>query len=155
MLLAVSSFLIFLLLVIFSKKHLSKLEMYTSSIFAIVLDFVVDYLLEFKYHLYGYFRIYKADYEDFIVILGIYPLIDILYLNYFPFKKSRIVQVLYVIGWSCFSIFYEWLAVRSELFYYNGWKLIYSVPIYPILFLILLGKFWFINYLKRKEFIQK
>ncbi|GGE56588.1 hypothetical protein GCM10011391_39370 [Pullulanibacillus camelliae] len=151
MILAVATLISAFVLVILSKKRISQLEMFTSAVFAVVLDFIVDYLLEFRYHLYGYFKTFSADYEDLIVILGIYPLIDILFLNYYPIGKSIHKRVGYILGWSAFSVVYEWVAVQTHLFYYNGWKLIYSVPIYPLLFLILIGQFLFIKRLKAMD----
>ncbi|MFC7395269.1 CBO0543 family protein [Scopulibacillus cellulosilyticus] len=142
MVLAIASLIVFIILVAISKKRITKVDLYTTSLFAVILSYTVDFILGGKYQLYGYFKP-GVTYSDFIVILGIYPAINMLFLNYFPFKKRVWLKAVYIILWSLFAIGYEWLAVKAGLFYHSGWKLWYSVPIYPILYLILLGNLKF------------
>ncbi|MGC4379373.1 CBO0543 family protein [Fictibacillus sp. Mic-4] len=138
MILAIISILVFNAIAFFPEKRMNKLEIYSTSIFAVILAFSVDYILEVTFHLYGYFQ-KKAQYTDLLVTLGIYPAIDIIFLNFFPSTRRFVTKTLYIAGWSAFALFYEWLSVKLGLFYYNGWKWIYSVPIYPFLYLLLLG----------------
>ncbi|TCP22686.1 hypothetical protein EV207_13428 [Scopulibacillus darangshiensis] len=150
---AIISALVFLFFVIMAKKRMTRIEMYSTSLFAIILTYTVDQILGEQYHLYGYFH-EQAEYKDFIVILGIYPAINILFLNYFPFHKKITFKILYFILWSAFALFYEWLSVKLGLFFYHGWKLWYSAPIYPILYLLLIANLMFtrkINKTNNKE----
>ncbi|KRE72934.1 hypothetical protein [Paenibacillus sp. Soil750] len=68
-------------------------------------------------------------------------------------KKHRKRLVLYLAGWTAFAVFFEWLHVLNGFFVYTGWKLYYSIPLYPISALILLRIYHFIenNYPLRKK----
>jgi hypothetical protein len=125
-------------------RKLSRRDNYTAILFSLLLQFIVDIYLDLKYDLYGYFR-KGPDYEAVLAILGIYPAITVTFLNLFPYEKGRGTQALYILVWTAFSASYEWVAEKTDLFYYNGWKLIYSVPIYPILLGILLLHYRFIR----------
>jgi hypothetical protein len=43
----------------------------------------------------------------------------------------------YVLGWTIYSVMYEWIFVESGLMYYNGWKLWYSALCYPFIIIVL------------------
>ncbi|MGD6966187.1 CBO0543 family protein [Rossellomorea vietnamensis] len=121
-------------------KKLSRLEMYACSIFSIYLALAADSILGGMYHLYAYFKpgVELIDYAA----IGIYPAISILFLNLFPFTRPFLWKCSYIMGWTVFSLFYEWSAANfSSLFLYTGWKIGFSVPIYPLLFVIQLLNF--------------
>jgi hypothetical protein len=100
--------------------------------------------------LYHYFKD-EVESIDLVTIFGIYPAINILFLNYFPLQKAMIYKTVYVLGWSGFAICYEWVAVQTEFFNYSGWKLLYSVPIYPVLYIILIYNLKFVRWLSNKN----
>ncbi|WP_374703445.1 CBO0543 family protein [Bacillus sp. Marseille-P3661] len=111
--------------------------MYTTSLFSTVLQLITDIYLEFKYRLYWYFSP-GVDSETLWFVFWIYPAVNIIFLNFYPTRKGTLKKKLfYTIGWSGFAIVYEWVAVQVGIFQYNGWKLVYSIPIYPLLFLLL------------------
>lgn len=139
------SVLAFSLIVYYMPKHLTKLEMYATSLFAAVLQLLTDTFLEFKYDLYGYFT-EGVDWITLWVIFIVYPCVNIIFLNFFPSQGKLSDKGLYIIAWSAFAVVYEWIAVHTEYFYYNEWELLYSVPIYPVLYFLL-----FLNW----RFIQK
>ncbi|MDQ0245778.1 hypothetical protein J2S09_003356 [Bacillus fengqiuensis] len=112
------SVLAFSLIVYFMPKHLTKLEMYSTSLFAAVLQLLTDIFLEFKYHLYGYFT-EGVDWITLWVVFIVYPCVNIIFLNFFPSQGKFSDKGLYIAAWSAFSVAYEWIAVRTELFYYN------------------------------------
>ncbi|MGM0854919.1 MAG: hypothetical protein ACQEWI_20305 [Bacillota bacterium] len=57
-----------------------------------------------------------------------------------------IIKGMYILGWTLFALSYVFVAARySTFFQYIGWRLIYSVPIYPMLYMILLYNFRFVN----------
>ncbi|RIX60083.1 hypothetical protein D3P08_00370 [Paenibacillus nanensis] len=75
-----------------------------------------------------------------------YEWFDILsYLMYSPFgylfiygverlRINGITVIGYIALWTCFSILVEWLGEEVGLFHYkNGYKLLYSIPIYLVL----------------------
>jgi hypothetical protein len=131
---------------IISKKRITKIEIYTTSLFALTLSAIADVFLDLKYELYHYFK-EDVEYVDLVAIFGIYPAINILFLNYFPFQKTLRIKIIYILGWTIFAICYEWVAVHTEFFNYSGWKLLYSIPIYPLLYIILFYNLKFVRWL--------
>ncbi|MGM0846253.1 MAG: CBO0543 family protein [Bacillota bacterium] len=128
-------------------KRLTRLEMYLCSIFSIYLALFADSILGGMYKLYAYFKP-GVELIDFAAAIGIYPAVAILFLNLFPFGKPFKWKLLYIFAWTVFSLFYEWAAASySSLFLYTGWKLGYSVPIYPVLFVIQLLNYKFVKHL--------
>ena len=126
---------VFFTVIIFIPKHMSWLEIYTTTWFALSFEFILNILLSLKFDLYGYFS-KGVDLEGFIVILGLYPTYNVIFLNFFP-KSNRWKQTLYILGHSLFVTCYEYAILHTEAFYYNGWKLWYSALCYPVIFLVL------------------
>jgi hypothetical protein len=138
------SMVIFGIIIWFMPKRISLLEMYTTSLFSTVLQLITDIYLEFKYRLYWYFSP-GVDYITLFVVFWIYPAVNIMFLNFYPQHKNRISKTLYILGWSAFALAYEWVATQTGLFHHNGWNLLYSIPIYPLLYLLLLFNWELIN----------
>ncbi|OLS39306.1 hypothetical protein BTR25_12740 [Bacillus sp. MRMR6] len=131
-------------------KRISYMEMYTTSMFSTVLQLITDIYLEFKYRLYWYFSP-GIDNLTLWYVFFIYPAVNIIFLNFYPRLATLSKQILYILGWSAFALAYEWIAVQTEVFQYNGWKLWYSMLIYPLLYLLLLFNWLIIKTLKNKE----
>jgi len=130
------SVIIFGLVIYFMPKRISYFEMYTTALFSTVLQLITDIYLEFKYNFYWYFSP-GVDYITLWVVFWIYPSVNIIFLNFYPTNKKFSTSVYYILGWTLFALVYEWFAVNSSLFQYNGWKLWYSALIYPFLYLLL------------------
>ncbi|MFS0672100.1 CBO0543 family protein [Ornithinibacillus sp. 179-J 7C1 HS] len=144
MIFLVSSILITLAVFIMMPKNLTYVEIYTTSLFAIVFQLLTDIHLEFKYNLYGYFE-EGVDYKTLLVIFFIYPLFSSIYLNHFPYHRKKLIKLLYIIAWTIFSLCFEYSSVLTGVFYYNNWKLGYSALIYPIVYLMIYGNLIFIR----------
>ncbi|WP_188385120.1 CBO0543 family protein [Ornithinibacillus halotolerans] len=144
MIFAIISAFIFLTIAFVIKKRIYVVELYTTSLFAMVFQLLVDNILEFKYDFYGYFE-KGVDYETFIVILLIYPPLNIIFLNYFPLNKKLLTKCLYILGWCVFSVLYEYLSVKIGFFYYEKWSIWYSAIIYPFVYGLLLVNFFSIR----------
>jgi hypothetical protein len=118
-------------------KRLSSIELYTTNLFALLLGINVDMILNFKYHLYGYFGKgfqwlgYVGEFLYFIPV-------SVLFLNYYPLKGTNRTKLLYILAWSFVSVNIEFLIEKTHFFNYTGWKLWYSACLYPIIFLILI-----------------
>jgi hypothetical protein len=73
-------------------------------------------------------------YEIFdLALYGVYPAFGYLFIyiyDYFQWKGLKLV--LYFIVWSLFSAGLEFLLVKLHVFVYEGWKIIYSLPIYIV-----------------------
>jgi len=138
---------LFNLIAFFIPKTLTKLEIYTTSLFSLILSGTADLFLDAKFNLYHYFH-ESLQLIDYITMIGIYPAINIIFLNLYPKKKNYKAKILYFIIWSLFATIYEYIAKETSLFSHHGWKIWYSAVIYPILFYILLLNLKFIRKLK-------
>ncbi|WP_175987674.1 CBO0543 family protein [Bacillus sp. Marseille-Q1617] len=143
--------LVLIVLVLKVKKRLSPVQMYVTSIFSVYLALFADSVLGGMYELYSYFKP-GVQGIDFVGAIVIYPAINILFLSKFPVGKSFRSKTFYLIGWSLFAIGYEYIASEySSFFNYSGWQLIYSVPIYPALYLILVWNLRLVEKLEMKD----
>jgi hypothetical protein len=125
-----------LIVIFFVPKRLSKLELYTSSLFAAFLGTIADVYLDVKFDWYGFFN-KGADWHYIPILLFVYPAANILLLNFYPEHKRFTYKVLYILGFSCITLIFEYISLHTEIFYYNEWKLWYSAICYPFLYLIL------------------
>jgi hypothetical protein len=117
-------------------KRLSKIELYTTSLFALIFGINVDMILNFKYHLYGYFG-EGFQWLGFVGEFLYFIPVNILFLNYYPFSGTNQKKLFYILAWTAGSSIVEFLVERTHFFNYTGWKLWYSICIYPFVFLIL------------------
>ncbi|WP_408009736.1 hypothetical protein ACJROX_05390 [Pseudalkalibacillus sp. A8] len=144
MILLLISFWIFTAIAYLAPKEMKRIEMYMSSWFTLYIALVADTILGGKYKLYAYFKP-GVHYIDFLAAMVTYPAINILFISLFPFKSDVYPRL------DSVSLGYEWFAANhSEMFNYTGWKTIYSIPIYPTLYVILLLNF----FLMRKLFLS-
>lgn len=124
-------------LIVFAPKKLSAIELIVTTLFAMYLEAIVDIYLDLKYDLFGYF--FKGvDWRSLLYLFGIYPAINLLFLNFFPFRRSFHRKFLYILGWTIFSVLYELFFLWSGTFYYRKWSIWYSAMIYPGLFIMLI-----------------
>lgn len=140
MIFLILSVIVFLFVTVIAPKRLSKCEIYIITLFSIVIGFTTDITLDLKYNLYGYFTP-GVQFLGFLPILLLFPTSGVLFMNFFPYQKSLIRKLLYIIGWSIFSLFYEFLSIKSGYFYHNGWKYWHSALTYPVLFWLHLTHF--------------
>jgi hypothetical protein len=119
-------------------KKLTKIEIFSTCIFANVFELIVNIYLDLKLDWYGYLQ-KGTQWGSLIVIFGIYPAANAIFLNYYQYMKNVARKFWYIIGCCVFAVVYEWLANLSGYFYYNQWKLWYSAIAYPFLYLILLA----------------
>lgn len=131
------SIIVFNVWFLFMPKRLTSIEIFSTCLFAMVLQQLVDLTLDLKLDWYGYFS-KGIQWMYLIAIIGIYPAVNAIFLNYYQYMKNGTSKFWYVIGCSMFAVVYEWLAVKSGYFYHNQWKLWHSAITYPFLYLILL-----------------
>jgi hypothetical protein len=143
------SVIVFNLIAILIPKRISSIEILTTTLFSLYLETMSNVFLDLKYDLYGYFT-KGVNWESLLYVLGIYPSVNIMFLNYFPHKKKLLSIAMYILGWSFFAYIFELLFLWSKTFYYNGWKFWYSIIIYPILYIILVCFYKYVNFLLRK-----
>ncbi|MFB3170338.1 CBO0543 family protein [Neobacillus sp. 179-C4.2 HS] len=134
-------FIFFFILVMIAylvPKRLSRIELYTTSLFALLFGINVDLIFVFKYHLYGYFG-EGFQWLGFVGEFLYFIPVSILFLNYYPFKGTNQQKLLYILAWTAGSSITEFIVERTHFFNYTGWKLWYSIFLYPIVFLILVA----------------
>jgi hypothetical protein len=128
--------LVFNIVVFLIPKRLSKIEIYSTIMFGIVFELLANITLGLSLDMYNYFE-KGVQWYDFPVIFGVFPALNVIIFNYFPFGKSILKKALYILGWSAFLVLYEWGAVNYGYFNYYNWKLWYSALCYPPILMIL------------------
>ena len=128
-------------------KRLSRVEIWATMLFALLLAYIVDTYLDRKYHLYGYFT-QNIDWLSVIPIFGLYPAVSTIFLNYYPLNKNVSWKTLYIAGWTVFSLLFEYASIVSGYFHHSGWKLLYSALCYPVLLYILV---WDLKFIRKLE----
>jgi hypothetical protein len=135
MIFLICSCIVFIVVTIFIPKRLSKSEIYAVAMFSIVLGVVTDITLVLKYHYYEYFSS-GVQFGGFLPILILFPCSGIVFMNFYPFKKTLQKQILYIFWWTIFCLIFEFLSIKSGYFHHIKWTLWYSAFTYPFLFVL-------------------
>lgn len=107
----------------------------------------IDYFLlatPFKLYMFGDNPTYELSGALFHFFM--YPCASLLFL--FGYDKWGLYgkkTVWYVLFWTGFSVFFEWICVKNHALTYTGWKLYYSIPTYPLTAVLLIIFFHFIK----------
>lgn len=136
MLFLISSIILALFFSFVAPRRLSWIEILVTTWFGLYFEAMVNIFLDLKYDLYGYFK-KGVDWVTLVPLLGIYPPLSYLVLNFFPTGKGIIRIAIYLIFWDAISVAYEQFAIRYGVFYYNGWTWWYSAILYPPIFIAL------------------
>ncbi|PKG23446.1 hypothetical protein [Niallia nealsonii] len=121
--------------------------MFTST-FQLLFDMFVD----FKYLGYWYFT-KEIDWISILYIIFLVQPVNIIFLNYYPFKKKIHSRVIFILGFNVLILLYEKIALLPEpwgYFHYGWWKIWYSAIINPILLISLILYYHYIVYLEQK-----
>lgn len=111
---------LFIAILLFITKQLTKREMFATSFFSIALQQTVDIYLALKYNLYGYFG-GGVHYITLVAILGIYPPINLIYLNLFPFCRGILIKAIYVVIWHLLHCFMDrWRCEQDSFITMDG-----------------------------------
>ncbi|MBP1935073.1 hypothetical protein [Ammoniphilus resinae] len=131
-----------LCIVAFMPKHLTKREIYHTWWVLASITVYTDLLFGDVLDLYDL----GADglqLLDLPVEALLPPSIGIIYLNFLPKNKRR--HVVYIMGWTVFSVVYEWLAILCGFEKLKEWSLWYSALVYLLVFLFLRWHLYFIR----------
>ncbi|HET7580937.1 MAG TPA: hypothetical protein VFK33_16780 [Bacillales bacterium] len=147
-----STIIILNLAAILIPKTLPGWQLYATSIFAVMFQLTVDDYLDIKLDLYGYFN-KGVDLLGIVYEYGIFPAVSILFLTGWVWvaRKGLLFKAGYLVVCTLLATTYEFCALKSSFFYYNGWKLWYSAFQYPLLFLILVSNLRILQWLYRKS----
>lgn len=143
------SIVVFNLAAFLMKKNLPPIEYYASIFWGLFTTEIADRYTD-KYDLYYFFNPYFIEAKSLLVILGIYPAATMLILNWYPFNRPITKRFYYIICWSVFSIFYEWLCLESGFLHHKNWNMWLSAISYPFLYALLIGNLKFIRWLEHK-----
>lgn len=109
----------------------------------------IDYFLlatPFKLYIFGDNSTYELSGALFHLFM--YPCASLIFLyGYDKWQLNRRKTFWYILFWTVFSLFFEWLSVKNGALTYTGWKLSYSIPTYPITAVLLIILF---RYIKKK-----
>lgn len=138
-------------IVIFMNKRLPVSEIYTTVVFGLLVQALVDTYASFEYKAWGFFKMDRAEFKALWIILGIYPIFSSMIINWFPYHKAWWKKFLYLIAWAAFSTGYEWLSVKSGIIWHKNWNLLYSFMLYPAIYYMLTLHVRFYKRLRQKN----
>jgi hypothetical protein len=147
----ITSAILFPLIVFFMPKRIPRIDLYATTGMATYFQLLTDVFLHIELNWYGYFQQYPRSEWETLWLVPIYLSITPLFLNFYPYKRTKIVIITYIIGWSIFATVYEWLLDITGVFYHNQWKLYHSAIAYPILFFLLRLQLSFVKWLNLKD----
>ena len=136
------------LALLFISKRISLLEIYTTSFFATFLAALSDMYLDVKLDYYGFFN-KGLDWEYIVIFIFIYPAANFIVLNFYPYKKTFFKKAIYILFCSIVTIIFEYISLKTEVFYYKEWKIWYSAICYPFIYTILILNLKFIRFLNK------
>jgi hypothetical protein len=130
-----------------TNKRLTPNQIVHIWMFTIVFQMNFDFYVDMEYHGYWYFT-QHADLKELPTNIALVPPVNMIFLNFYPFEKSKIKQVLFFILFLIGILIYEAIALLPEpwgYFHFGWWNLGYSAFLDPLLLLILLGYYKWIR----------
>jgi hypothetical protein len=121
-------------------------------LFTIAFQLLFDIFIEFKYHAYWYFD-KEVDWLGILPHLILIPPVNMIFLNWFPYKRKWLIKFSYLIFFVIAILLYEMITLLPEpwgYFHYGWWKLWHAAILDPILLLIVLGFYTWICKLEKK-----
>ncbi|MBS4219024.1 hypothetical protein KHA96_11925 [Bacillus sp. FJAT-49711] len=134
--------------IILMPKNVAIWELYFTGLFAAFIAAIADYYLDVKLDLYGFFR-KGVDWEYLPIFIVIYPAVSMFIVNFYPYQKPLTMKFIFILGCTLLTTFFEYIALHTNVFYYNHWKLWYSAFCYPILYTVLIFHMKFIRKLTK------
>lgn len=122
---------------IFMPKKVALWEILIASIFVYAMDLFIIQIFEVKYESFAYMG-KGIQWSAVIIEAIIYPAVNAIFVNYFPYHKEFKKKLLYIIIAAIVFTFGEYLFLIVGFIKYYNWKLIYSALVYPFLGVILI-----------------
>ena len=126
---------IWVIAAILMQKHLTAKEIYSTVAVISLINLNVDIALGQSLSLYYFGASPIVEWYSFIVEGCLGAAIGLIFLNFMPSSKSKFIW--YLVLWSLVSLGFEWFMVSIGYLVYTGWRLTYSIPWYPAIFLFL------------------
>ncbi|MED4206445.1 hypothetical protein [Neobacillus mesonae] len=124
--------------------------------FTIALQTSFDMYMECKYQGYWYFK-KEIEFLGLLPHLFLIPPVNIIFLNWFPYKAKRSKQIIYLAGFVIAILMYEVITLLPEpwgYFHYGWWRLWHAAILDPILLIILLQYYKWICRLEKAAVIN-
>jgi len=124
-------------------KRLTKNQTLHIYVFTIAFQTIFDIFIDIKYQGYWYFT-KSIEWISLIYLVFLVSPVNILFLNFYPLKKSLYKKMSTIIIWNILFIAYEFIALLPEpwgYFHYGWWKWWYSILLNPLLLYILIKYF--------------
>ncbi|MFB5191988.1 CBO0543 family protein [Alicyclobacillus fastidiosus] len=118
-------------------KRIPKWEFYVTAWFALFFELITNVYIDLKYDLYGYFD-KGPSWATILVMFGLYPAGNAIIINFYPYTRTWISKMVFVLATDAICSVYEVLATRTTFFYYNGWRWWYSALAYLVIVPILI-----------------
>jgi len=137
-----------------TNKNLTTNQIIHIWLFTIAFQQTFDIFVDLKFNGYWYFT-KNEDWEGLPAHIALLPPINMMFLNWYPFKSTITQKILYLFFWEIGTLLYEVITLIPEpwgFFNYGWWNLWYSVVLNPILFIILLGLYKWICSVENKLF---
>lgn len=143
------SVIVFNLVAILMRKKLLPIEYYGTIFFGLFTAGLTDRFTD-RYDMYFFFDPWFVEVESLWIMFGIYPAAAMMIVNWYPYNGSWYKKGLYLLAWSIFSTFYEWISLKAGFLHYHHWKLWYSAISYPFIYSLLLINLKFFRRLEKK-----
>ncbi|MBT2216819.1 hypothetical protein KK120_13395 [Virgibacillus dakarensis] len=124
-----------------TNKRLTKNQFVHIWTFTIALQAVTETFIDFKYHGYWYFS-KEINWWVLPAFTILIPPVNIIFLNWYPFKKTFYKQMLYILCWTIAITLYEAAALLPEpwgYFHHSWWSIWYSLLVNPFLLIAVLS----------------
>lgn len=125
--------------------------------FTVLFQVLFDIVINIKYGGYWYFS-KGVDWKSAPAYFLLVPPVNLLFLNWYPFKSNLFKQTIYITGYHVFVLIYELFTLLPEpwgYFRYGWWNIWYSIVLNPFLFVILLVYYKWILKLEMHSVIEK
>lgn len=87
-------------------------EIYTTVIFGLLASTIADLYASYRFKALGFFEVEKLEFSVVLILLGIYPAVTVMIINWYPFKSTWTLKLCYLMGWTVFSTVFECLEER-------------------------------------------
>ena len=111
------------------------------TVFTCLFQLIFDVFIDLKYEGYWY-GTKGIDWAVLPAYFILFPPVNLMFLNWFPFNQSIYKKLAYVGIWEILLLTYEFLTLMPEpwgYFHYGWWSMWHSAFVNPILLITLLG----------------
>jgi hypothetical protein len=144
--------IIFNLIAFKTNKRLTSNQIVHIWAFTIAFQTLFDIFVEFKYGGYWYFS-KDIDFGGLIAHIAVVPPVNMMFLNWYPFRTSFKRQSFYIFIWVLMILLYELVTLLPEpwgYFNYGWWRIWHAAIINPFLLFILLSYYKWIYKLESR-----